>query len=257
MPTTIRRRAPTGRTSTPSRPSRSATNGRASRTTATRRSIMPSPGSAIKSTWLNGGYNTISGTSMATPHLAGLLLAGAVRNGGIVIGDPDGTCRRHRRHAKRRPRRTAGSRQGRSARAGRPFFMACLGSACAAPPLRPSWRMQKGSDLGQFDGRHALITGGGSGHRRRRGADARQRGRARSRCSAAGSKPLEAVARRNRRHGLRLRPHRPRRDGRRVRRRARRQRPVRLRHPQRRDRRQRAVRAHQPRACSTRSSPPI
>ena len=27
---------------------------------------------------------------MATPHLAGLLLAGAVRNGGEVIGDPDG-----------------------------------------------------------------------------------------------------------------------------------------------------------------------
>ena len=27
---------------------------------------------------------------MATPHLAGLLLAGAVRNGGAVIGDPDG-----------------------------------------------------------------------------------------------------------------------------------------------------------------------
>lgn len=48
------------------------------------------PGSAIKSTWLNGGYNTISGTSMATPHLAGLLLLGAVRSGGNVIGDPDG-----------------------------------------------------------------------------------------------------------------------------------------------------------------------
>jgi subtilisin family serine protease len=50
------------------------------------------PGSAIKSTWLNGGYNTISGTSMATPHLAGLLLAGAVRSGGNVIGDPDGNA---------------------------------------------------------------------------------------------------------------------------------------------------------------------
>lgn len=50
------------------------------------------PGVAIKSTWLNGGYNTISGTSMATPHLAGLLLAGGVRGGGNVAGDPDGNA---------------------------------------------------------------------------------------------------------------------------------------------------------------------
>ena len=50
------------------------------------------PGSAIKSTWIGGGYNTISGTSMATPHLAGILLQGAVGNGGRVNGDPDGNA---------------------------------------------------------------------------------------------------------------------------------------------------------------------
>ncbi|MFJ7832153.1 S8 family peptidase [Peribacillus sp. NPDC097284] len=33
---------------------------------------VSAPGSAIESTWLNDGYNTISGTSMATPHVSGL-----------------------------------------------------------------------------------------------------------------------------------------------------------------------------------------
>ena len=46
------------------------------------------PGSSVKSTYLNSGYATMSGTSMATPHLSGLLLAGAVRSGGTVNGDP-------------------------------------------------------------------------------------------------------------------------------------------------------------------------
>jgi len=33
---------------------------------------ISSPGASVYSTWYNGGYNTISGTSMATPHVAGL-----------------------------------------------------------------------------------------------------------------------------------------------------------------------------------------
>jgi subtilisin family serine protease len=32
---------------------------------------IAAPGVCIYSTWLNGGYNTISGTSMASPHVAG------------------------------------------------------------------------------------------------------------------------------------------------------------------------------------------
>jgi hypothetical protein len=48
------------------------------------------PGVSVKSTYKGGGYATISGTSMATPHLAGLLLLGAVSSGGIANNDPDG-----------------------------------------------------------------------------------------------------------------------------------------------------------------------
>ncbi len=50
------------------------------------------PGVSIHSTWLNGGYNTISGTSMAAPHVAGILLInnGTAYVGGFVTGDPDG-----------------------------------------------------------------------------------------------------------------------------------------------------------------------
>ncbi len=47
------------------------------------------PGVGVLST-VPGGYATYSGTSMASPHIAGVLLLGPIKASGTAIGDPDG-----------------------------------------------------------------------------------------------------------------------------------------------------------------------
>jgi hypothetical protein len=48
------------------------------------------PGNYIISTYKGGRYAIMSGTSMAAPHVCGLLLSGKITTDGYVTGDPDG-----------------------------------------------------------------------------------------------------------------------------------------------------------------------
>ena len=48
------------------------------------------PGVGILSTWKGGGTKSISGTSMAAPHVTGILLVGGIRTSGSAKCDPDG-----------------------------------------------------------------------------------------------------------------------------------------------------------------------
>lgn len=48
------------------------------------------PGVDIYSTYMKGGYEILSGTSMAAPHVAGILLLGNIKTDGTVKNDPDG-----------------------------------------------------------------------------------------------------------------------------------------------------------------------
>ncbi len=50
------------------------------------------PGSGVYSTYKGDGYATLSGTSMASPHVCGILLLGNISTDGKVSGDPDGNA---------------------------------------------------------------------------------------------------------------------------------------------------------------------
>ncbi len=67
--------------------STTSTDGRSSFSSTGANVEIAAPGSSILSTWKKGGYNTISGTSMACPHAAGAAAILMAENSALAPGD--------------------------------------------------------------------------------------------------------------------------------------------------------------------------
>ena len=98
------------------------------------------PGVCILSTWKSGGYNTISGTSMATPHVTGAAaLYKSTNPGGVAgAGQERAAGRRQPRLERRHRPATLRTRCCSTSTRSRPSARRGPGSAGAAPPRRPA-----------------------------------------------------------------------------------------------------------------------